>query len=85
MTHEKLLEKLADIAHNKDAHDARNDYLLALRAVVEMHRPNSFGQCDECVLLCWGCGEWGCETNCRCDCHPNYPCPTIQAIEKELK
>jgi hypothetical protein len=58
MTHEELLEKLADIAHNKDAHDARNDYLLALRAVVELHQPvwtfpeGSNMQRDLCCLQC---------------------------------
>lgn len=36
MTHEELLAKMATIAHTKDANIARNDYLLALRAVVEL-------------------------------------------------
>lgn len=78
MTHEELLVKLADIAHNKDAHKARNDYLLALRAVVELHKPfmydGRFGQFERCS----GCAseeEWLGEI---------YPCPTIQAIEKAL-
>lgn len=84
MTHEELLQKLADIAHNKDAHEARNDYLLALLAVVKMHRPALDSEMDENsnneTLGCAGCGfdfnygTW----------EVNYPCRTIQAIEKEL-
>jgi hypothetical protein len=83
MTHKELLRRIDTARHTQ-----MGELVIrtnALRAVVEMHRPNSLGQCDDSVLLCWGCGEWGCETNCRCDCHSNYPCPTIQAIEKELK
>lgn len=68
MTQEELLQKLADIAHNKDAHEARNDYLLALRAVVELHKPD---------LSRWDDGS-------GCLCGNFYPCPTIQAIEKGL-
>lgn len=51
----------------------------ALRAVVELHKPfmydGRFGQFERCS----GCAseeEWLGEI---------YPCPTIQAIEKELK
>jgi hypothetical protein len=39
-------------------------YFNALRAVVELHKP---------------------ETPTWCVCDEPYPCPTIQAIEKELK
>ena len=49
MTHEKLLEKLADIAHNKDAHEARNYYLLALRAVVKLHQQIDDNSCYHCA------------------------------------
>jgi hypothetical protein len=38
VTYEELKLKLADIAHEKDAHEARNDFLLALLAVVEVHQ-----------------------------------------------
>ena len=71
MTHEQLLQKLADIAHNKDAHEARNDYLLALRAVVELHSPVGIS-CGWCT--CDSCRHW-----------VQYPCKTIRVIEKELK
>jgi hypothetical protein len=43
--------------------------VAALRAVVELHKPTVIGQMRD------GCAE--CKTE-------NYPCPTIQAIEKEL-
>ena len=76
MTQEELLQKLADIAHNKDAHEARNDYLLALHAVMELHKPTALSWSDETK-------EYYCGT---CDdmVWVPYPCPTIQAIEKEL-
>lgn len=72
MNQEELLQKLADIAHNKDAHEARNDYLLALRAVVELHKPNPEPKDSPFKDHCRACGK-------------AYPCKTIQAIEKELK
>jgi hypothetical protein len=40
----------------------------SLRAVVELHRPIIHALPDE---TCWACQDL-------------YPCPTIQAIEKEL-
>ena len=43
---------------------------LALRAVVELHKSKDDGlTCDECTA---SETEW-------------YPCPTIQAIEEQLK
>lgn len=46
-----------------------NPYLDALRAVVELHKPWDKNSADG--IVCW-------------DCEETYPCPTIQAIEKEL-
>ena len=70
MTYEELLEKL-------DYH--RCVYTPALRAVIELHKPeptsNGEPGCPECVKLI------------RVDGRAmtyRYPCPTIQAIEKEL-
>ena len=71
MTHDELLQKLADIAHNKDAHDARNRYLIALRAVVELHQPQDRDSEDE-LEYCVICPDF------------DYPCQTIKAIKKEL-
>jgi hypothetical protein len=48
---------------------------MALRAVVELHKPQEITLPN---------GEWG--ANCgHCDIGFTYPCPTIQAIEKELE
>ena len=46
-------------------------YRKALRAVVELHKPT-----PEAVFVS--------EIECK-PCDSAYPCPTIQAIEKELK
>ena len=73
MTHDELLAKMSKPAHNLNANDARNVYLLALRAVVELHKPH-----DKYNGVCSGCYE---EESGFSD----YPCSTIQAIEKELK
>ena len=62
MTHDELLAKINyDIEGNP-----YDEYMSALRAVVELHKPDS-NYCDAC--------EW----------QHAYPCPTIQAIEAELK
>jgi len=80
MTHDELLAKL-DSAPNADTCWK----IAIIRAVVELHKPDSNGICEACDGECWGCGEWGCEwPKCDCDCHPLYPCDTMQAIEKEL-
>ena len=42
----------------------------ALRAVVELHKPNKYNLCEIC--------RWYMNKH-------KYPCPTIQAIEEELK
>ena len=74
MTHDELLAKLwilpVDITETQ--HGARA--VQALRAVVELHKPM--------------------EENCECnrehvptceECVDDYPCSTIQTIEKELE
>jgi hypothetical protein len=54
-------------------------YIKALRAVVELHKPSQKDYTGE--IGCVGCdvnseyGTW----------QEEYPCPTIQAIEKELQ
>jgi hypothetical protein len=70
MTHEELLA----IFSGEEPVYVRDILYSALRAVVELHKPQEITLPD---------GEWG--TNCEhCD-GLIYPCPTIQAIEKELK
>lgn len=77
MTHDELLTKI-------DSQEARwSDWKTykALRAVVELHKPLYYrkgeietkgAHCDECSK-----GSHG-------ENAVEYPCPTIQAIEKEL-
>ena len=65
MTHDELLAKLENYGYGGQLP------LVALRAVVELHKP----QPDHCP----------CCPPVLCECAEVYPCPTIQAIEKELK
>lgn len=86
MTHDELLAKIDELETSytglcnyfewpcSDLHKL----VRALRATAELHRPTP----DPMVpknMICWGCWtEFGLEW-------PEYPCDTIQAIEKELK
>ena len=72
MTHEELLEK---IDYNLDKEIWFQDMGYALRAVVELHKPCD---CDE--AHCDYCTDLG-----EIFSNQPYPCPTIQAIEKELR
>ena len=56
--------------------------ISALRAVVELHKPNP----DRLVEVLYGDKEFFVEKEPSCNfCYDkHYPCPTIQAIEKEL-
>ena len=79
MTHDELLEKIDNAlpifdANNPILWSAYKEYLKALRAVVELHKPDMRGNCDICSWIIGGTG------------YVVYSvCPTIQAIEKELK
>lgn len=68
MTHDELLA-ICDNYSFKDSAEP----VKALRAVVELHKPLDF---DNGQIMCVGCSL-------KRFPHP-YPCPTIQAIEKEL-
>ena len=73
MTHDELVEVLLRLGAKTDKPESAALY-LALRAVVELHKPTKAYFGDE--IVCEACGsedfEW------------TYPCPTIQAIKKEL-
>jgi hypothetical protein len=75
MTHDELLDKM--YLPFKNAEDAEffglSKYRTALRAVVELHRPEPLDERGDVCLTCCP------------DLLTLYPCPTIQAIEKELK
>lgn len=65
MTHDELLAKIDE--EGKDYY-ANFVVIAALRAVVELHKPDLITYKD-------GSG---------CECGNEFPCPTIEAIEKEL-
>ena len=72
MTYEELLARI----DNSDATNNGMGWKLlpipaALRAVVELHYEKSFGEDSPIKNICDTCSKV-------------YPCPTIQAIEKEL-
>ena len=72
MTHDQLIEYIDD-STNGLKHENLFEKLIAntnaLCAVVELHYPVIHALPDE---TCWACQDL-------------YPCPTIKAIEKELK
>ena len=87
MTHDELLAKIdytVAIYEGLSVLDIRvlTAYLKALRAVVELHKPK-----EEDGKL-W-CEHEVCYNHIefleRDDCDCSYPCPTLEAIEKELK
>ena len=73
MTHDELLAKMKELSRTF-AYEPNLNFESALRAVVELHKPfgNAVIWCDQCSCL-ESEGEI-----------VFYPCPTIQAIEKEL-
>ena len=79
MTHDELLAKidsnLSDCGYDCESCKRDNASWVALRAVVELHKPYMGGFN---TLLCESCTAFA-------DWVVEYPCPTIQAIEKELK
>ena len=81
MTHDELLAMIETYNSNGDA--PGNDRLYStLRAVVELHKPVQ-GRSDITTydyVGCDACVEWSHDGNMNLE----YPCPTIQAIEKEL-
>jgi hypothetical protein len=78
MTHDELLAKLNGQIAGSNAIGCKCpacDNAIALRAVVELHKPE---QINPTYLVCTNCYD---EESGPSD----YPCDTIQAIEKELK
>jgi len=72
MTHDELLA-ICDNYSFKDFAEP----VKVLRAVVELHKPELIESGKESIFVCSTCNpEWFWENP--------YPCPTIQAIEKEL-
>jgi hypothetical protein len=76
MTHDELLARLWVLPEDVTELDHGAKAVQALREVVELHKPKEFEFNDQPVLVCGHCqlGVVGDE----------YPCETIQVIEKEL-
>ena len=80
MTRDELLAKIDE--HTSYLGNIDGIY-FALRAVVELHKPVQ-GRSDITTydyIGCDSCVEWSHDGNMNL----KYPCPTIQAIEKELE
>ena len=74
MNYDELLDKLTpSLTHTVYFEFGAIPILNALPAVVELHKPNSMGDCNACE-------QWTNEGPYQIA----YPCPTIQAIKKEL-
>lgn len=70
MNHQELLDRVAQAGLEPHGNVMPTHLVLALRAVVEIHKPYESGVC-------------GCELDRPLSYM--YPCLTIQAIERELK
>ncbi len=70
MTHDELKDKIEDIEYWQEQY-AGKTFIKALRAVVELHKPFDSQRGMACL-------------ECSNQQDMPYPCPTIQAIEKEL-
>ena len=79
MTHDELLAK---INPDWDEYVDNSKFRNALRAVVELHKPWTAVEGDQYF---WGFRIQLGKQVCPVCGLPSYPCPTIQAIEKELK
>lgn len=80
MKHQELLDKIywhwRRDNRGADGLQPMVDYRRALLVVVELHRPEEIRNISGDVL----------ESYCfECEGLIDYPCPTIQVIEKELK
>ena len=73
MTHDKLLAKIEDMYEFAGMNGATTSVYPALRAVVELPKPEPLDERGDVCLTCCP------------DLLVLYPCPTIQAIEKELE
>lgn len=88
MSHEELLEKIRVFLVATELQSIDEDFegtkmLKALRAVVELHIPETKTLSDGDVIVCHSCGAKATDTSMKDRIY--YPCPTIQAIEKELQ
>ena len=80
MTHDELLASIIDYGENGPIDYGQIDLSKALRAIVELHKPIISTAYPEFLGICLAC------TPLSLNFYEatRYPCPTIQAIEKEL-
>ena len=74
MTQEELLERIAKLSITPETNVLPSELATALMAVVELHQEYTTA---DGVAFCVKC--------CTKEEQLQYPCPTIQAIENELK
>jgi hypothetical protein len=74
MTHDELLAGIDEVYNSLGLQT-----IAALRAVVELHKPTGIRSYESYCLQCMKNNGDGIIVNI------GYPCPTIQAIEKELQ
>ena len=83
MSNDELLDRIAQEGLKPYGNIMNTNLVLALRAVVELHKPVQ-GSSDITTydyIGCDSCVEWSHDGNMNL----RYPCPTIQAIEGQLK
>jgi hypothetical protein len=82
MTHDELLDRIAQAGLEPHGNVMPTHLVLALRAVVELHKPFETTPLWEYVkyMACDACESWTTDGA----YYLPYPCPTIQVIEKEL-
>ena len=78
MTNEELLAKIDEGGARAFQSDSYG--WIALRAVVELHKPIDTAISFDKYIGCNACFGWSHEG----EVHETYPCPTIQVIEREL-
>ena len=80
MTHKELLNRIAQAGLEPYGNVMPTHLVLALRAIVELHKPHTVWVNFEGTPIqdCDHCGQLNSAEDVP------YPCPTIQAIEKEL-
>jgi hypothetical protein len=89
MTHDELLARLDGQIESSKVIGCKCpacDNAVALRAVVELHKPTDDGLgCSYEFIECHDETGLGCDIPRTCNQYKPYPCPTIQAIEKGLE
>lgn len=77
MTYEELLARISKLSITPETNVVPSELATALMAVMELHKPIHNPNFPDSDKWCWQCAEGR--------GYAKYPCPTIQAIEKELK